>query len=47
VQLDEHWFYAGRKEKKAWLLYAYAVAEDEIIAFHDGQAKRCGRAATI
>jgi insertion element IS1 protein InsB len=37
VQLDEHWSYVGKKAKKVWLLYAYAVEEDEIIAFTMGR----------
>ena len=37
VQLDEQWSYVGRKEKKVWMLYAYAVEEDEIIAFTRGK----------
>jgi insertion element IS1 protein InsB len=37
VQIDEHWSYVGRKEKKVWMLYAYAVDEDEIIAFTMGK----------
>jgi len=37
VQIDEQWSYVGKKEKKVWLLYAYAVEEDEIIAFTMGK----------
>ncbi len=37
VQIDEQWSYVGRKEKKVWMLYAYAVEEDEIIAFTMGK----------
>lgn len=37
VQIDERWSYVGRKEKKVWLLNAYAVDEDEIIAFTMGK----------
>lgn len=37
VQIDEQWSYVGRKEKKVWMLYAYAVDEDEIIAFTMGK----------
>lgn len=37
VQLDEHWSYVGKKAKKVWLLYAYAVDDDEIIAFTMGK----------
>ena len=32
VQIDEQWSYVGKKERKVWMLYAYAVQEDEIIA---------------
>lgn len=37
VQIDEQWSYVGKKEKKVWMLYAYAVEEDEIIAFTMGK----------
>jgi IS1 family transposase/transposase-like protein len=37
VQIDEQWSYVGKKEKKVWMLYAYAVQEDEIIAFTMGK----------
>ena len=37
VQIDEQWSYVGRKEKKVWMLYAYAADEDEIIAFTMGK----------
>lgn len=37
VQMDEHWSYVGKKEKKVWMLYAYAVDEDEVIAFSMGK----------
>ena len=37
VQIDEQWSYVGHKEKKVWMLYAYAVDEDEIIAFTMGK----------
>ncbi len=37
VQIDEQWSYVGNKEKKVWMLYAYAVEEDEIIAFTMGK----------
>ena len=37
VQIDEQWSYVGKKTKKVWLLYAYAVEEDEIIAFTMGK----------
>ena len=37
VQIDEQWSYVARKEKKVWMLYAYAVEEDEIIAFTMGK----------
>jgi insertion element IS1 protein InsB len=37
VQIDEQWSYVGRKERKVWMLYAYAVDEDEIIAFTMGK----------
>ena len=37
VQIDEQWSYVGKKEKKVWMLYAYAVEEDEIIAFTIGK----------
>lgn len=37
VQIDEQWSYVGRKDKKVWMLYAYAVQEDEIIAFTMGK----------
>ena len=37
VQIDEQWSYVGRKERKVWMLYAYAVEEDEIIAFSMGK----------
>ena len=33
VQIDEQWMYVRKKEKKVWMLYAYAIEEDEIIAF--------------
>jgi insertion element IS1 protein InsB len=37
VQIDEQWSYVGRKEKKVWMIYAYAAQEDEIIAFTMGK----------
>jgi insertion element IS1 protein InsB len=37
VQIDEQWSYVGKKEKKVWMLYAYAVEEDEILAFTLGK----------
>ncbi len=37
VQIDEQWSYVGRKEKKVWMIYAYAVEEDEILAFTMGK----------
>lgn len=37
VQIDEQWSYVGRKEKKVWMLYAYAPQEDEILAFAMGK----------
>lgn len=37
VQIDEQWSYVGRKDKKVWMLYAYADKEDEIIAFTMGK----------
>lgn len=37
VQIDEHWSYVGKKERKVWMLYAYAVEADEIIAFTMGR----------
>lgn len=37
VQIDEQWSYVGRKDKKVWMLYAYAVQEDEILAFTMGK----------
>ncbi len=37
VQIDEHWSYVGKKQKKVWMLYAYAVEEDEILAFSMGK----------
>jgi IS1 family transposase len=37
VQIDEQWSYVGKKQKKVWMLYAYAVEEDEIIAFTLGK----------
>lgn len=37
VQIDEQWSYVGRKEKKVWMLYAYAPGEDEILAFAMGK----------
>ncbi len=44
VQIDEQWSYVGKKDKKVWMLYAYAVEEDEIIAFSMG--KRSTRAVS-
>lgn len=37
VQIDEQWSYVGRKEKKVWMIYAYAAEEDEILAFTMGK----------
>lgn len=37
VQIDEQWSYVGKKEKKVWMLYAYAPKEDEILAFAMGK----------
>lgn len=37
VQIDEQWSYVGKKEKRVWMLYAYAVDEDEVIAFTMGK----------
>jgi IS1 family transposase len=37
VQIDEQWSYVGKKKKKVWMLYAYAVAEDEVLAFTMGK----------
>jgi IS1 family transposase len=37
VQIDEQWSYVGRKEKKVWMIYAYAAQEDEILAFTMGK----------
>lgn len=37
VQLDEPWSYVGKKAKKVWMLYAYALDEDEILAFTRGK----------
>jgi insertion element IS1 protein InsB len=37
VQINEQWSYVGKKEKNVWMLYAYAVDEDEIIAFTLGK----------
>ena len=37
VQIDEQWSYVGKKEKKVWMLYAYAPEEDEILAFTMGK----------
>ena len=37
VQIDEQWSYVGRKEKKVWMIYAYAVEEDEVLAFTMGK----------
>ena len=37
VQIDEQWSYVGNKEKKVWMLYAYAPQEDEIVAFTIGK----------
>jgi insertion element IS1 protein InsB len=37
VQIDEQWSYVGKKERKVWMLYAYAVEDDEIIAFTMGK----------
>lgn len=37
VQIDEQWSYVGKKEKKVWMLYAYAAEENEIIAFTMGK----------
>jgi insertion element IS1 protein InsB len=37
VQLDEQWSYVGRKEKKVWMIYAYAAEEHEILAFTMGK----------
>jgi insertion element IS1 protein InsB len=35
--VDEQWSYVGNKEKKVWMLYAYAPADDEILAFTMGK----------
>lgn len=37
VQIDEQWSYVGKKEKKVWMLYAYAPQEDEILGFAMGK----------
>lgn len=37
VQIDEQWSYVGKKQKKVWMLYAYAAEEDEVIAFTMGK----------
>jgi len=37
VQIDEQWPDVGCMEMKMWMLYAYAVKEDEIIAFTMGK----------
>ena len=37
VQIDEQWSYVVCKDKKVWMLYAYAEKEDEIIAFTMGK----------
>ena len=42
-QIDELWSYAGRKEKKVWILYALCADSGEIIAF--GMGKRNSHSA--
>jgi len=37
VQIDEQWSYVGKKERKVWMLYAYAPEEDEIPGFAMGK----------
>ena len=37
VQIDEQWSYVGRKQRKVWMIYAYAVEYDEIIGFAMGK----------
>ena len=37
VQIDEQWSYVGKKEKKVWMLYAYAPEEDQILGFAMGK----------
>jgi IS1 family transposase len=37
VQIDEQWSYVGKKQRKVWMLYAYAVEEDELIGFTMGK----------
>lgn len=37
VQIDEQWSYVAKKAKKVWMIYAYAVEENEIIAFTMGK----------
>lgn len=37
VQIDEQRSYVGCKDRKVWMLYAYAEKEDEIVAFTMGK----------
>ena len=37
VQIDEQWSYVGKKQKKVWMLYAYAPEENEILGFAMGK----------
>jgi insertion element IS1 protein InsB len=40
VQIDEVWSFVGQKQRKRWLLYAYAPETDEILAFVCGSRSR-------
>lgn len=37
VQLDEQWSYVGKKNKKVWMIYAYAAQDGEILGFAMGK----------
>jgi IS1 family transposase len=36
--IDEFWTYAGKKENKVWLIYAYCRETGEIVAYAWGSA---------